>query len=439
MSAHPKRFARLGLAALAAAACAGPALGAPEVEQWTHPRGVRAFYVHAPQIPMVDIALRFDAGGTRVGEQYGLAGFTASMLKAGADGMSLEEISKQLDELGAHIGTGASLDSTSVSLRSLSDAEVFDKALALMIRVLSKPDFPDKHFRRKKKSRLAALDAENQNIGAIVRRRFAKLIYGDHPYAHRTVHETIIALTLDDVRRFHEKYYVANNLAVVIVGDITRERAGRVVDDIAASLKTGEKPGAIPKVAPLTRPSYEFVAHPSQQVHVRIGQPFIPIGHPDFHALYLGNSILGGGGFTSRIMREIRVKRGLAYSSHSSFNTKREAGVFAVAFQTRADQKDLAISVVNDILRDFVENGPTDEELELARKAVLGGLPFRFASNDGILRSVVRVGYFGLPLEYLHDFGPRIESVTREDIVDAFRRHLNPDALATLVVGGAAP
>ena len=432
-------LARCAAVALSLAVFAHPAGATPKVEHWVLDSGVRVYYVHAPQIPMVDIALKFDAGGVRSPDKAGLADFTAHMLKAGADGMSLEEIAMRLEDLGANLSTPVGREAAGLSLRSLTDAEVFEKAAALLIRVISKPDFPERHFKRKKKSRLASLAAQKQNIRSVLGRRFNQLAYGDHPYARPLSgeHDTIVAISLDDIKRFYKKYYVANNLTMIVVGDIGRLRVEQLANELARVLPTGETPPPLPPVKPLTAAITENIPHPSQQVHVKIGQPFIKAGHPDFYALHLGNYILGGGGFGSRIMEEIRVKRGLAYSSHSHFRTRREAGLFTVSFQTRADQKDLAISVARNVLTDFIDNGPTEEEVESARLAMLGGLPMRFASNSSILSGVARIALFGLPVDYLAAFGPSIERVTRDEIIAAWRRHLNPDALVTLVVGGA--
>ena len=416
---------------------AGAAIAAPKIEHWTTADGTRGFYVYAKEIPMVDIQVRMDAGATRgKADIAGVARMTVNLLNSGAAGMSLEEIAIALSEVGAQFGAGIDYDMTRLSLRSLTDADLFDKALDLFIKIGSKPDFPEKHFKRSQKSRIASIEAGWQNAGTVLNRHLIPLVFKNHLYSQRETVETVGNMTVEDLKKFHRTYYLRNTMAVIIVGDISLEQAKRTVDKISAAFPNGEKPPPIPAVKPLTQPVKVAVPHPSQQVHVTIAQPLIKIGDPDTHALMVGNRILGGGGFGSRLLNEIRVKRGLAYSASSYFQTRREAGPLRIGFQTHASQKDIAISVAQDVINDFVKNGPTEEEVESARKSILSGTPFRFASNRSILGAVSRIAYFGLPLDTLEKFNERIESVTREDVMAAFKRHVNPDALITVIVGG---
>lgn len=432
------RRAGSALAAFAAFAFTQPAVADIDIQHWQTPSGVPVYYVHAPQIPMVDIVLQFDAGHTRSNGKQGIAGLTSSLLNQGAGSLTQEEIIDRFDDIGARFSASADMDKTRVGLRSLRDDDLFDQALQLFITLVSKPDFPVKNFNRAKKQQIAYIKTRDQNIANVRGRTFGQAIYKGHLYGipGGGTEKTVGSVTREDVVRFHRTYYVRNNMNIVIVGDIERPEAENTARRITDALRSGEKPPPIPPVPPLKKAARIQVDFPSQQTHVIIGQPFIKVGNPDFYALYMGNHILGGSGFGSRLMEEIRVKRGLAYSSGSGFQTRKEAGAFSILFQTRADQADLAQKVAMDTLTDFVNNGPSKEELELARDSILGSLPMRFSSNSSILNAVARITYYELPLDYLAQFKPGIESVTHEDIVAAFRRHIQLDKLVTVVVGG---
>ena len=413
-------------------------LASPEIEHWRDPSGAMVYYVNEHQIPMVDILLQFDAGHARSEGQQGIAGLTSALLDQGAGGMSQEEVIDLFMDAGARFNAGADDDKASVSLRSLIDPGVFSGALDLFVTVVSRPDFPARNFKLAKRSHLAYIKARKQNIADVRDVVFDQAIYPDHVYGvpGAGTYETVSSITRDDVIRFYRKYYVSNNLNIVIVGDIDRARAKEAARKIGGSLNAGASPPPVPPVPVLREGALLKVGFPSQQAHVVIGQPLIKIGHPDFYALYLGNHILGGSGFGSRLLDEIRVKRGLAYSSYSSFSTRREAGPFSISFQTRVDQADQALDVAMNVLTDFMKNGPAEEELELARASILGSLPLRFASNSSILNAVARITYYGLPLDHMDQFKPRIKAVTREDVIAAFRRHIHSDRMVTVVVGG---
>ncbi len=414
------------------------AIAVPKTEHWVNNAGVPVYYVYVPQIPMVDIALRFDAGSTRNSDKKsGLAALTARMMKQGAGKLTLEQIIEKSDELGSIYGTGASRDFADLTMRSLSDQEIMNKALDLFTIIISQPNFPDKHFQRIKKSMLSGIAARGQSVGSVTGSAFNKLLYGDHPYGRESggTHETVSALTRQDVKNFYEKYYVYSNMIVAMIGDISRARAEEIANHLTHSFQPGVKPDPIPSVKPLEKGVVKRVDFPSEQVHVKIGQPLMKVGDSDFHAFFLGNHILGGSGFGSRLLEEIRVKRGLAYSSSSRFRTRRELGPFFISFQTRADQEELARSVANEVLLDFIKNGPSEAEINLSRSSILGRLPVNNASNSSILNTVRRNAFYGLPIYYLDRFKERIEGVRKEDIIQAFQR-LHPDKMVTVIGGG---
>ena len=221
---------------------------------------------------------------------------------------------------------------------------------------------------------------------------------------------------------------------MAIVGDVTVQQAKDIANKISVSLPTGK---AQEKIEPV-KPSLETKQHidfPSQQSHVLMGQIGIARGDPDYFNLYVGNHILGGGGFTSRLVKEVRSNRCLSYSVYSYFLPYERSGPFMLGLQTRSDQVTEAVQVCNDVLADFTDNGPTQEELTLSKQNIINGFPLRVDSNVDILGYLSMIGFYDLPLTYLNDFNQNIEKVSLEDVKKAFRKHIDLNTFVTVVVG----
>ncbi len=409
----------------------------PDIQTWTTEQGSKVFFVETHELPMVDIKLIFDAGSSRDGDQPGLAVMTNQLLSEGAAGKSVDEISRAFESLGAIYSSNTSYDSASIGVRSLSDTEKLKLALANLQSVLSQPDFPESAFERERKRLLIGIQAKKQSPSAIAKEAFYAALYGDHPYARPTEgnEDSLQTLTVVDLENFHKKHYVANDVVIAIVGDLTRERAELIVKTLTSKLTVGESLPAIPQVTSLEKAKEVFVEHPSGQMHILVGQPGVKRGDTDYFPLYLGNHVLGGGGMVSRLFSEVREKRGLSYSVYSYFAPMREAGPFIAGLSTRADQADEAIAVLKENIHAFIESGPTEDELIASKKNITGGFPLRIDNNGKILSYLSVIGFYGLPLDYLNTFNANIEAVTVEQVKDAFRRRLQPEKFATVKVG----
>ncbi len=411
---------------------------APKIEIWHTDNGIKTLFVAAPELPMIDVAVTFDAGSARDGEKHGISQLTHSLLNTGTGNLDADKIAEQFDDVGANFGASVNVDRSSVSLRSLTDENLFEQALTTYINVLTKPSFPKKDFERLKKQSLIAIKASEQRPGAIATKQFYKAIYGEHPYAHPSegYRETIEALSLKEVKQFHEQYIVAENALIAIVGGIDLSRAKDIASRISSSLATGEKPNAIEKPKLLKTTKEIYVPYPSQQSHVFLGHLGTARGDPDHFVLYTGNHVLGGGGFTSRLMKEIRVQRGLSYSVYSYFYPLQLEGPFVLGLQTRTDQAEEALNVAVDTIKSFIVDGPTEEELTLSKKNIIGGFPLRIDSNRDILGYLSVIGYYDLPLNYLETFNDNIAAVTSKDIRNAFSDKLDIQHMVRVIVGG---
>ena len=411
---------------------------APKIENWTTSNGLRVYYVHAPDLPMLDLRLAFDAGSARDGNKSGLAALTNSMLDKGAASLSEDQLAEQFESIGAGFGSGTSMDLASVSLRTITLEKEQKAALETWLKVLSKPDFPQKDFERVQKLTLVGLQAEKQDPASLGSKAFYKALYGDHPYGQpeNGTEESIPALTVADLKAFYQQYYVAKNGLLAIVGAADRQQAEALAEQVAGVLPTGEAAAPIPEVKPLTEAKTVKIPYPSSQSHITVGQIGNKRGDADYFTLYMGNQVLGGSGFTSRLMKEVRDARGLSYSVSSYFSPFAQLGAFTVSLQTKKEQTDAALTVVRDVLGKFQKEGPTAEELDAAKKDITGGFPLRTASNSQMVEYVGVIGFYKLPLDYLDTFTSTINVLTREQIADAFTRRVQPDKMVTVIVGG---
>jgi len=412
----------------------------PDIQHWSTGNGARVYFVHAPELPMVDIRVVFDAGSTRDGKLPGLAMLTSGMLEEGAGTLDADAIAERFDSLGANFSASSQRDMASASLRSLTERSLLDPALQTFALLLAKPSFPADALERVRRQMLTGLQSEEQDPGDIAERAFFTALYGKHPYASPPsgTMESVRAIARKDVLAFYQRYYVGRNAVVAIVGAVTRDEAERLAETAVGRLPEGQAAPALPAGPDLAEASKLHIDHPSSQTHVLMGEPGLRRGDADYFPLYVGNHILGGSGLVSRISEEVREKRGLSYSAYSYFLPMRAEGPFTLGLQTRNDKADEALEVLRQTLDQFVEKGPTEEELLAAKKNITGGFPLKVDSNSDILGYIAMIGFYSLPLDYLDTFNSRVEAVTSSQIHDAFARRVHPHRMVTVTVGGGA-
>jgi zinc protease len=409
----------------------------PEIQTWTTANGARVYFARTQGLPLLDVRVVFDAGSARDGGQFGLAALTSAVLDTGAGDWNADAIAQRLDGVGAVLGTGISRDSASLSLRSLTQPNLLQPALETARVILAKPRFAAEDFEREKNRVLLALKQREESPADLAGIAFFEAVYGDHPYAHpKDGHvATVEKLTRDDLEAFYRKFYVARNAVVALVGDIERAQAEKIADDLVSALPPGEAAAPLPPV-PMDQPAQTLRrAFPSEQTHVYSGQPGMRINDPDYFPLYVGNHILGGSGLVSRISEEVREKRGLSYSAHSHFYPFRVEGPFLMGLQTRNEKADEALTVLLQTLRDFIAKGPSDKELDAAKKNIVGGFVLRLDSNQKLVEQIASMAFYGLPLDYLATYIPKIEAVTKDDVRRVWQARIHPDRLQTVLVG----
>ena len=411
----------------------------PEIQHWQTSNGARVYFVPAGDLPMLDLRIVFDAGSAR-DKVPGSALMTNGMLSEGAAGDSAQILAEKFEAVGANFSNGALKDMAWLSLRSLKDEQYLRPALINLKNILTLPEFPRSAYRRELERLKVSVKAAKQSPGSIASDRFYKELYGDHPYAvpSEGTEQSLEKLRLDDLKAFYKQYYVARNAVVSIVGQLSRAEAESLAEDLMAGLDAGEKAPALATVKPLSKSKTVFIDFPSTQSTVMMGQVGLARGDEDYYALYLANHAFGGSGFGSRLMEEVREKRGLAYSTYSYFSPMRAAGPFMIGLQTRNDQVDQALDIVQRELEKYVSAGPDKKELEDSVKNITGGYPLRIDSNKKIVEYLSMMGFYELPLDYLNNFVGNIQRQTKLTIMDAMKRRIQADKMLTVIVGAKA-
>lgn len=404
------------------------------IEHWVASSGARVYFVENHDLPILDVEVDFSAGRALDPDgKAGLAALTQGMLDAGAGDLDEEAISGRLVDLGALMGGAVDSDRASVTLRTLAYPKERGAALELLHLVLTRPAFPEAVVAREKARTVAAIQEADTKPDAIAAKRFAAAIYPGHPYGASATVESVSRIGREDMAAFHRDNYSAQRSAVSIIGDVTRAEAERIAQQLTEDLPAGVPEAALPAV---NLPASETVkiAHPATQSHILIGLPAVRRGDPDFFPLLVGNYSLGGGGFVSRLMKEVREKRGYAYNVYSYFAPRKLEGPFEIGLQTKRDQANAALKVADDVLAGFQRSGPTPAELAAAKKNLIDGFGLRIDSNAKLLGYLSTIGFYGLPLTYLDDFPAKVAAVTAKDVRDAFARHVRPESLVTVMV-----
>ena len=404
------------------------------IQHWTAASGARVYFIETRVLPILDVQIDFAAGGIHVPPaKSGLAGLTQGLLETGAGALDEEQISGRLVDIGAHLGGSADSDRASMSLRTLSSKPEREAALELLRAVLSAPTFPQAALEREKARAISAIQESETRPDAIASKRFAAAIYPDHPYGSSPNVASVAAITREDLVAFHRAHYGARSAVVSIIGDVSRAEAEAIAQRLTEGLPAGSVAAVPPPIKMPARTTIK-VPHSAAQSHVHVGLPAINRADPDYFPLMVGNYSLGGGGFVSRLMKEVREKRGYAYSVYSYFAPRKLQGPFEIGLQTKREQVEDALKVVDQVLTEFIAKGPTAKELAAAKKNMVDGLALRLDSNAKLLGYLSAIGFYELPLSYIDDYPAKVKAVTVEQVRAAFARHVKAENLVTVVV-----
>lgn len=411
---------------------------ASQVETWETTEGASVYFLQAPEIPIVDMIISMDAGSLREGQQYGLASMTANMMTKGTTQLDEEAFLTKLDDLQSSISAGASTTSTSFSLRSLTKPELLNPSLELFYEVLTTPAFNDKVFERERAQAIDGQKAMLDNPGQIANELYFETLYPNTVVGatSKMLESSLKSLTLEDLQKFRQQYYQANNAKIVFVGDLSKEEAKAIAHRVSEILGKGENLPVLPTIDAVTTNQVVEQYFNSPQTQVIMGQPAIDRFSEDYLPLMVGNHLLGGSGLTSILMTTIREKDGLTYGIYSRFSAGAYKGPFTVSFSTKNESVEEAIEKSKAVITSFIQEGPEKEALQRAKNNFLGSLVLDMNSNAKLAGAILGLATYDLPLDYYETLPEKVNAITPEEIQAAFKRHVNPEEMATIIVGG---
>jgi zinc protease len=407
------------------------------IQHWKTKTGVNVYFVSAPEIPMLDVNVIFRAGSAYDGKNYGIASFANSMIDEGTRHYDANQIATAFDNVGAVFGASTDRDMAIVSLRSLVDPKYLQPALHMFSLILSQASFPAKAFTRLQNRTLAAIKISQQSPTSVAADAFYHALYQQQPYGHPTIGtmDTVKQLTREQVASFYQKYYVASNAKIVMVGDITLSKAKTVANQIVANLKQGSPAPALKQKVIESKDIVKHIKFPAKQTTIYLGQIGITRENPYYFPLLVGNHVFGGMPLSSMLFQQVRNKRGLAYYAVSYFNPLLMKGPFIITLQTKAAQTKEAINVVRQTLAEFLAKGPAEKQIKQAKSNLIDSFPLKIDTNKEILANVTSIAFYNRPLNYLDLYRKKVSAVTAKEIKKAFDHLIKTNQLVTITVG----
>jgi zinc protease len=440
-----RQIQRAALACLFSLGLISAAHAVLPIEKLESIKGAPLFLVQTKALPMVDIEISIDAGARYdpLGKS-GLAEMTGELLSYGTQSsqgnLSEAQIADEIADLGANFSIQVSGERATLRIRSLSRKDIRDRAVQLAASMLASPSYDEKILSRERQRISTAILEADTKPQTVLERQFKKSVYGAYPLAYSPTVKSVANVGATDLKQFHRQFYRADRMIISIVGDVSPSDASQIAQGLLRAVpQTGPVISALPAferspVEPLKQRETN-IAFDSQQAHIAMGMTAVTRNNPDYYPLLVGNYILGGGGFVSRLMSEVREKRGLAYSVFSYFQPGKDAGIFQAGLQTKNDQAELALEVLSTTIAKFITNGPSPEELTAAKANLVYGYPLRIDNNRKLLDNVSSIAWNNLPLDTLEVWTKQVEAVTLDQVKTAFQKYLAMDRMKIVVLG----
>jgi len=407
-----------------------------QVKAWTTDSGTAVKFVEARGLPIVDIVLQFRAGTTQDTVLPGLASLAFYMLDEGSQQHTATQQAEQLERLGAVMEKQIRLEHATLSLRSLSTEALFDPALALFIDLVARPAFTADAL-AKIKSQLLRHSASREHHPRLRARSEAfRHMFSGHQYGNPlgSTEQGIDQATPEDLRRFHQRAYCASNLDIVVVGDLSLAQAQAVSQQISQALPQGWSAIELPATAPAAGTTLN-VEQPGASTAVLIALPMsMPANHPQYPALVLASEVLGSG-IASRLMNELRHRRGLTYGIYTRVNALSAGGLFSAEWDIAPEYVEGSQVLVETLLREFIEQGPTQAELQVARKQLAGQLLRDVAQNKLLAALLTQINHQRQPADFLDSYIERLARLTPADVRAVMQRQLDLSQAVRVSVG----
>jgi len=415
---------------------AAPGQAAEKVQRVVSEGGIEAWLIEDHLNPIISMKIEFEGGAAMDPDgKGGLANMVSATMDEGAGDLDTQAFRQELEDNAISLSFSAGRDSFSGSLKTLTENK--DRAFTLLRLALTEPRFDEEPVERIRQQLLAGLRRDLENPNALAGRKIMETFFGDHPYARATkgTAESVTAITTEDIRTFVKERIAKDNLVIGVVGDITPDVLKTVLDETFGGLPETSKPADIADITP-SLPGGEVVIEKAiPQSQILFGHAGIKRDDPDFFTAYVMNHILGGGGFTSRLYREVREERGLAYSVYSYLHPMDHAALFMGGAGTANERVHETISVVRDNWKRLAEDGATKDEIKDAKTFLTGSFPLRFTSIDRLASTLVGMQTESLGIDYLDRRNSYIEAVTRKEVKRVAKELLDEKALTMVIVG----
>ncbi len=428
-----------GSLAVLACTVAFKAHAADPIQRWHSADGTLIYLAERHELPILDIAVQFKGtGGSENLETAAVASSVASMLTSGTAALDEEAVYDRANELAAELDSSGTIGASRITMRIVSNNDRFDEAVQLMNDMIVRPRFDADVLKRRQEQAVTALKQAQSQPGYRGTQALSLLNYPNHPYGWEAKKSEALIRSVNPAKMqgYYRDHYGRDNAAVLIVGDADRSRAEQIAAAVLAGLpaKSRTQTG-IPEV-PLHRGQYQNVPFAdTQQAIVMLGLPLVQRKDPDYVALAVGNYILGGGSFDSRLMKILRDQHGYTYGASSSFSPAQQKGPFGISFSTEKARAAEALEVTKKLLADFIAEGPTEAELQQAKDHITGSFPMYFDTNAKMAARLADMAMYDLPTDYFANYPAKVAALTTAQIKEAWQRRLNADDMNIVVVG----
>lgn len=413
-----------------------PVMAMPPIKRFSLPNKMVVLLCEEHSLPFVTLQMLIDGGSRQDPKgKEGLAFLTAKGLLLGTSKQNVLSINEALDFMGASLQVSADKDVTSVSLRVLK--KNLEKGLGLLADTIKQPIFPEEELRKEANKILGAIQSAEEDPGEVAEKTFYQTVFQDNPYGHPVegTKESVPKLTRADVVGFYKTFYHPNNTLLSIAGDITLGEVRTQIIPLFAEWSRGRIPKSNSKRALVEKGQIVRINRDLAQANIIIGGIGVERSNPDYYALTVMNYILGGGGFSSRLMEEIRGRRGLAYSVGSFFDSKKFLGAFQMVLQTKNASAREAMALAMKELEKIRKEPVSAEELGRAKNYLIGSFPLQFDTQGKLVNFLSRMEYFGLGPDYPEKYPLLIQSVSGEDVLRVARKYLHPEQAIQVIVG----
>ena len=408
----------------------------PEPQIWHTKEGLKVWFLSNTAIPVVDMRLTFKAGSAQPSPLQGLASISNELIGHGTQEIDEAELSLRLDTLGIDLSFDSHRDMGIISMRSLS-GENFNNGVNILSKIIAKPAFPEQGLQRIVANRGVIITRNKSLPSHVVSKGFWGKMYHGHPYSKQVdgTLQSLQKINRQKIQEFYQKFYVARNGVLVIVGDLTRAEAEKKAAFISRHLPSNDVDLPIlPMAKGLPTGSLEHIEVDSKQTHIRIGQLTLERSHPDYIPLHVANHVLGGGALTSVLGNEIREKRGWAYSVGSYMQPMLAGGPWIIYMQTANETAEAAIEKSLQVVGNF-HSQLTDERVSNAVQYLRGNFPLNIDSNQELLGYLSMMAFYDLPANYLSLTDEKLAKITPKQVRQAWQKHMQVDKLLIVAAG----